>query len=102
MPTIDAIMQQNSEPTSRTSSNLISKDVKMSQQFGNTQNFTGSAYNYICENMGQLAEAVQPERQDFNFLQYFLNDPALKELIDVKFAYFYFFLFRFSKFFFLF
>ena len=74
---------------------------KMSQQFGNNQHFTGmkpchswlkhslyfciflgTAHNYICSNLDNLANAVQPDPQEFQFLEYFLTNPALKELID--------------------
>jgi hypothetical protein len=34
--------------------------------------------------LSSLAEAVQPNPQDLRFLNYFLNNPALKELIDVR------------------
>jgi hypothetical protein len=35
--------------------------------------------------LSSLADAVQPSPQDLRFLNYFLNNPALKELIDVSF-----------------
>ncbi|RNA40914.1 MAGUK p55 subfamily member 6 isoform X1 [Brachionus plicatilis] len=52
------------------------------QQFGDNQHFTATAHQYICSNLANLASSVEPNKQDFKFLQVFLNSPALKELID--------------------
>ena len=41
-------------------------------------------FNEIIDNLNNLEEAVKPDQQEFQFLEYFLNNPALKELIDVK------------------
>lgn len=54
----------------------------MSQQFGNNQHFTATAHRYICNNLNNLQNAVQPDQQEFQFLEYFLMNPALKDLID--------------------
>lgn len=54
------------------------------QQFGDNQHFTATAHRYICNNLSNLADSVEPNKQDFKFLQVFLNSPALKELIDVR------------------
>lgn len=57
-------------------------NVMEPQQFGDNQHFTATAHRYICSNLNNLANAVEPNQQDFKFLQIFLNIPALKELID--------------------
>lgn len=51
-------------------------------QFGSNQHFTATAHRYICNNLNNLQNAVQPNQQEFQFLEYFLTNPALKELID--------------------
>lgn len=67
-----------------TISNQIHKSKLIDQmpQFGNNQHFTATAHKYICNNLNALADAVHPNPQDLRFLNYFLNNPALKELID--------------------
>lgn len=59
-------------------------NIREPQQFGDNQHFTATAHRYICSNLNNLANSVEPNKQDFNFLQLFLNSPALKELIDVR------------------
>jgi hypothetical protein len=39
-------------------------------------------------NLDELAESVNPNPQDLKFLQNFLNNPALKDLISVNFLFF--------------
>ncbi len=58
-------------------------DRQQSSQFASNQNFTATAHNYICNNLDNLANSVQPDENEFRFLEYFLTNPALKNLIDV-------------------
>ena len=53
-----------------------------SSQFGNNQHFTATAHDYICSNLKNLSDAVDPDENEFRFLEYFLTNPALKNLID--------------------
>ena len=46
-----------------------------------------TAHNYIVNNLDELAQSVNPNPQDLKFLQNFLNNPALKDLISVSFFY---------------
>jgi hypothetical protein len=46
--------------------------------------FQATAHRYICNNINNLANAVQPNEPDIRFLNFFLNNPALKGLIDVS------------------
>jgi hypothetical protein len=59
-------------------------DTQQSSQFATNQHFTATAHNYICNNLNNLANSVQPtDENEFHFLEYFLTNPALKNLIDV-------------------
>lgn len=55
---------------------------QQTSQFGNNQHFTATAHNYICDNLDHLADSVQANDNEFRFLEYFLTNPALKNLID--------------------
>lgn len=55
---------------------------EQSSQFGSNQHFTATAHNFICTNLKKLSDAVVPEENEFRFLEYFLTNPALKNLID--------------------
>ena len=58
--------------------------IREPQLFGDNQHFTATAHQYICSNLDNLTDSVEPNKQKFKFLQVFLNSPALKELIDVR------------------
>lgn len=55
---------------------------QQTSQFGSNQHFTATAHDFICTNLQKLSDAVDPEENEFRFLEYFLNNPALKNLID--------------------
>jgi geranylgeranyl pyrophosphate synthase len=57
--------------------------LELMPQLGSNQHFTATAHKYICNNLNNLANSVQPDKKDLSFLENFLKNPALKELIDV-------------------
>jgi hypothetical protein len=78
------------ESNDTVSASPVSSSPSLNQHNGNYHDeeehqphFTANAHNFVCNNLSQLAAKAQADKHEFQFLDNFLNNPALKDLIDV-------------------